>query len=173
MITRRSLVGMATWTVSAAALGAAPEKPPEKALSDHDQIAARIQSFMDAYNAGDLQKLMSHYTEDLVKCRQGGATESKKDTAARVFQVFQNFTGEISISTEEIVTSGEIGYTRGTFKALFTPRQGGGKDQTIERRFLEVLRKQNGVWLIARTMDNAIPRVRPQVPQSPTPGPEE
>jgi ketosteroid isomerase-like protein len=161
MITRRSLVGMATLSVSAA-IGAAQEKSVDKKVaSDRDQIAAGIQGFIAAYNAGDLQKLMSHYAEDLVKSRQGGVTETKKDTAARTFQVFQDFTGEISISTEEIVTSGDMAYTRGTFKAVLTPRQGGGKDQVIERRFLEILRKQNGEWLIARTMDNAIPRARP------------
>jgi ketosteroid isomerase-like protein len=165
MITRRRLVGMATMTVSAAALGAAPEKPAEKKVSsDNEQIAAGIQGFIAAYNAGDLQKLMSHYAEDLVKSRQGGATETKKDTGARTFQVFQNFTGEISVLTEEIVTSGDMAYTRGTFKAILTPRQGGGKDQVIERRFLEIWRKQNGEWLIARTMDNAIPRASPPIP---------
>jgi ketosteroid isomerase-like protein len=159
MITRRSLVGMATLTVSAAAIGAAPEKRAgKKATSDHDQIAAGIQGFIAAYNAGDLQKLMTHYAEDLVKSRQGGATETKKDTEARISQVFQNFTGEISVSTEEIVTSGDMAFTRGTFKAVLTPRQGGGKDQVIKRRFLEIWRKQNGEWRIARTMDNAIPK---------------
>ena len=94
MITRRSLVGMATLTVSAAAIGAAPEKAERKILSDHDQIAAAIQSFVKAYNDGDLQNLMSHYAEDLVKSRQGGVTETKKDAGARIFLVFQNFTGE-------------------------------------------------------------------------------
>lgn len=155
MITRRSLVGMATLTVSAAAIGAAPEKAAQKqGVSDHDQIAAGIQGFILAYNAGDLPELMSHYAEDLVKSRQGGATETKKDTAARIFQVFQTFKGQISVSTEEIVTSGDMAYTRGTFKVVLTPRQG-GPDQVIERRFLEILRKQNGQWLITRTMDNA------------------
>ena len=159
MITRRSLVGMAALTMSSAAVAAKQEKAAEKtAMSDHDQIAAKIQDFVAAYNAGELQKLMSHYGEDLVKCRQGGATETKKDAGARIFQVFQNFTGDISVSTEEIVTSGDMAYTRGTYKAAFTPRRGGGKDQVIERRFLEIWRKQNGEWLITRTMDNALPR---------------
>ena len=164
MITRRSLVGMATLTVSAAAIGAAPEKQPEKkAMSDHEQIAAEIQGFIAAYNAGDLQKLMSHYADDLIKSRQGGATETKKDTAARIFQVFHNFTGEISVSTEEIVTSADLAYTRGTFKAVLTPRQGGGPDQVIERRFLEIWRKQNGEWLTTRTLDNATVKAIPQI----------
>jgi ketosteroid isomerase-like protein len=173
MITRRSLVGMATWTVAAAGLKAAPGKSAEKkALSDHEQIDAGIQSFVAAYNAGNLQKLMSHYAEDLVKCRQGGATDTKKDTAARNFQVFQNFTGEISVTTEEIETSGDMAYTRGSYKAVLTPRQGGGKATVIERRFLEILRKQNGEWLITRTMDNAAPRPGPRSPNpEATPGP--
>lgn len=159
MITRRSLVGMAACTVSAAALGAAPEKAAEKrVLTDQDQIKAAIQGFVEAYNDGDLQKLMSHYAEDLIKCRQGGPTETKKDAAARIFLVFQHFTGEILFATEEIVTSGDMAYTRGTYKALFTPRQGGGKDQTIERRFQEIWRKQNGEWLITRSIDNGIPK---------------
>jgi ketosteroid isomerase-like protein len=162
MITRRSLVGMATLTVSAAAVGAAPDKPAaRKNLGDRDQIAAGTEGFVAAYNAGDLAALMSHYAEDLVKSRQGGATETKKDTAARNFQVFQNFKGQLSVSTEEIVTSGDMAYTRGTFKVVLTPRQG-GPDQVIERRFLEILRKQNGEWLITRTMDNAIPKASPK-----------
>ena len=156
MITRRSLVGMATWTVSAAAIGAAPDKPAaRKNLSDRDQIAAGTESFVAAYNAGDLAAFMSHYAEDLVKCRQGGSTETKKDTAARNFQVFQTFQSTLSVTTEEIVTSGDMAYTRGTFRVVLKPRQG-GPDRVIERRFLEILQKQGGQWLVTRTMDNAI-----------------
>jgi ketosteroid isomerase-like protein len=154
MITRRRWVELAGWTVSAAAVAATPARADEKAAgTDKDRIAAATQSFITAYNAGDLQGVMSHYTDDLVKCRQGGSIENKKDVGARMFLVFRDFTGDLYVTNEEIEVHGDMAFTRGTFKAVLTPKAG-GKEQIFERRFLEILRKEGNSWLVARTMDN-------------------
>ena len=155
MITRRRLVELAGWTVSVAAVGSTPLEAEEKtAASDRDQIAAATQSFIAAYNAGDLQGVMAHYTDDLVKCRQGGSTENKKDVGARMFLVFRDYAGDLYVTTDEIEVHGDVAFTRGNFRAVLTPKAG-GKEQIIERRFLEVLRREDNRWLVARTMDNA------------------
>ena len=43
----------------------------------------------------------------------------------------------------------------GRLAITLVPRDGSGPSQSIERRYLEVWRKDAGRWRVVRTMDNA------------------
>jgi ketosteroid isomerase-like protein len=106
-----------------------------------------------AYNAGDLAHVVGYYADELIKDRQGAASEKKTQTVERIAQVLRDDEGRLSVSNDEIVTSGDFAYTRGTLEITLQPRTG-GPVQLVRRRFLEIWRKQDGQWLVARTMDN-------------------
>ncbi|HTO76584.1 MAG TPA: nuclear transport factor 2 family protein [Thermoanaerobaculia bacterium] len=122
-------------------------------MTDEEEIAAAVERFLRAYNAGDVETIAGYYADDLVKDRQGAPPEKKAETVARVRGVFRDFSGSLSVSNDEIVVSGDLAYARGTLRITLTPRAG-GTPQRVERRFLEIWRKREGRWLVTRTMDN-------------------
>jgi uncharacterized protein (TIGR02246 family) len=122
-------------------------------MSDQKAIEAAIAQFAIAYNAGDLERVLAYYGDDLIKVRQGAPPETKAQTAQRVAAVFEKFRSRVDVVIDEIRVSGEIAYTRGSFRVTLTPKAG-GETQVAERRYLEIWRKEHGRWLVVRTMDN-------------------
>ena len=122
-------------------------------MNEEKAIENSISEFVRVYNAGNLEGVLAYYTEDLIKVRQGGPAETKAETAKRVAGVFDKFRSRVNVSNDEIRVSGQMAYTRGAFRVTLTPKAG-GEPQVIERRYLEIWRKENGRWRVARTMDN-------------------
>lgn len=122
-------------------------------MNEEKAIEDSISEFVRVYNAGNLEGVLAYYTEDLIKVRQGGPAETKAETAKRVAGVFDKFRSRVNVSNDEIRVSGQMAYTRGAFRVTLTPKAG-GEPQVIERRYLEIWRKENGRWRVARTMDN-------------------
>jgi ketosteroid isomerase-like protein len=122
-------------------------------MSDQKAIESAISEFAKAYNAGDIAKVLSYYGDDLIKIRNGAPAETKSETAERVATVFASFSSRVDVVTDEISIFGEIAFTRGSFRVTLTPKAG-GDSQVIDRRYLEIWRKEHGRWLVVRTMDN-------------------
>jgi uncharacterized protein (TIGR02246 family) len=123
-------------------------------MSDEQEIRQAIAQFVEAYNAGDADRIASYYADDLVKLRAGAPAEAKDDTVRRVKDVMARFQGHLEVHNDEITVAGNMAFTRGRLSITLTPR-GEGAPQTIERRYLEVWRKDAGRWRVIRTMDNA------------------
>jgi ketosteroid isomerase-like protein len=98
--------------------------------------------------------MLACYGDDLLKLRQGAPAETKAEVAARVAQVFAKFDSRVEVAVDEILVSGSTAFTRGSFTVTLKPKAG-GESQTIERRYLEIWRKEDGRWLVVRTMDNS------------------
>jgi ketosteroid isomerase-like protein len=122
-------------------------------MDEQGEIARAIDGFINAYNAGDLEAVLAYYGDDLIKLRHGALPETKVETAARIAAVFEQFDTRVEVVNEEIGVSGDQAFTRGTFQVTLTPKAG-GESQLIERRYLEIWRRENGRWLVVRTMDN-------------------
>ena len=122
-------------------------------MNDQKAIEVAIAEFVRAYNAGNLEAVMSYYASDLIKLRQGSSRETKAETAQRVKTVFDQYNSRVDVVTDEIHVAGETAYTRGSFRVTLTLK-GGGEPQTIDRRYLEIWRKEHGRWLVVRAMDN-------------------
>ena len=71
-----------------------------------------------------------------------------------VKDVLARFQGHLEVHNDEITVAGNMAFTRGHLVITLTPRAEGAP-QTIERRFLEVWRKDAGRWRVIRAMDNA------------------
>jgi uncharacterized protein (TIGR02246 family) len=123
-------------------------------MSQEKEIAGAIERFVKAYNSGDLDSMLACYGDDLIKLRQGTPAETKAEVAARVAGVFAQFHSQVDVTVDEILVSGNSAFTRGSLIVTLTPKAG-GESQTIERRYLEIWRKEDGRWLVVRTMDNS------------------
>ena len=125
----------------------------KQSLTVEEEIRRAIDEFINAYNSGDSHAMLACYADDLVKLRQGAPPETKPEVARRVAEVFDKFHSRVDVSNDEILVAGELAFTRGSFRVTLTPKAG-GETQTIDRRYLELWRKENGRWLVIRTMDN-------------------
>lgn len=123
-------------------------------MTEEQIIQNAIREFIEAYNAADLDRLLACYSDDLIKLRQGAPPETKDEVAARVVRVFSNFHSKVEVANQETIVFGDFAFTRGTFAVTLTPKSG-GDSQCLERRYLELWRRQDGRWLVCRTMDNA------------------
>jgi len=122
-------------------------------MTDQRAIETAIEEFIKAYNAGDIHGVLSYYAPDLIKVRNGAPPESKAEIEQRLVALFSKFLSRVEVTNDEIVVSGDFAFTRGSFRVSVTPRAG-GETQEIDRRYLEVWRRESGRWLVARTMDN-------------------
>jgi len=133
---------------------AAPTGDPAM-TTDADDIRRAIAEFIAAYDAGDADRVIAYYAEDLVKVRAGAPPETRTEAAARIRDVLARYQGHLEVHNDELEVAGDMAFTRGTLSIRLRPRDGGGPEQSIERRYLEIWRKRAGRWLVVRTMDNA------------------
>lgn len=122
-------------------------------MTIEEEITRAIDEFVNAYNNGDIDAVLACYGDDLVKLRQGAPPETKPEVARRAAGVFDKFHTRVDVSNDEILIAGALAFTRGSFRVTLTPKAD-GETQTIDRRYLELWRKENGRWLVVRTMDN-------------------
>jgi len=120
---------------------------------DEREIRSLIETFAAAHAAGHLQGVLDCYSDDLVKLRNGSPAETKAVVAERIAQVFEKYHSKVDATVDEILVDGDLAVVRGNFTVSLTPKSG-GDEQTFERRYLEVWRRAEGRWLVARTMDN-------------------
>ena len=133
---------------------------PERAGPEADlrQIESAIESFVIAYNAGDVDRLLSAYDTAFVDMPLGTETISGSaaivSTRERLEQTFANYTGRLEVDTQEIRVEGNLAFDRGVLTVTLTPRSGGERI-TVRRRFLEIWKKSSaGHWRVFRAMDN-------------------
>jgi len=129
--------------------------PAPSPREDRAAIARQIERFIAAYEARDLDSLLTTYSKDLVKLRQGVGDERKAETARRLRAVFADYDGRVEVDNVETFVSGDLAVTRGTFLVTLTRKAGGEPTRAFRRRYLEVWRREEGDWRVFRTMDNA------------------
>jgi ketosteroid isomerase-like protein len=122
--------------------------------ADEEQIRQAIADFVEAYNAGDAERVVSFYAKDLVKLPAGGPAEKRAETARRVADVMRRYRGHLEVHNDEVSVAGSMAFTRGRLAITLAPRAG-GRSGTVQRRYLEIWRKENDRWRVARTMDNS------------------
>jgi ketosteroid isomerase-like protein len=125
-----------------------------EAASARAVIAEQIARFISAFDGGDADTLLSIYSDDLVKLRQGAPDEPKVETARRLRESFERFHGHLQVENVETMVSGDLAFARGSFVVTLTPKDG-GETQIVRRRYIEIWRRESGLWRVIRTMDNS------------------
>jgi ketosteroid isomerase-like protein len=135
---------------------AAPAKPAAAkpaGPSDKAQIEALERSFIAAFNAKDVAKIMSHYSKrelfvfDVVPPRQYvGWDAYEKDWE----ELFKAFPGPVKASMADlsVTVAGTVAYGHNIQTSTFAGADGGKTELTV--RVSDVYRKVGGRWLIVQ-----------------------
>jgi len=106
--------------------------------------------WIGAVNAGDLDRLLSLMTDDVVLLNPGGAPLGRDGFPARFLDAHRRLQIRCTSVLEEVVVVSDVAYTRCRDELAVEPRSGGETTKLAGHR-LTVYRKQtDGRWLLAR-----------------------
>lgn len=139
--------------------------PEEVATTEAD--AAAMESlrakYVAAYNAEDVDGLVSLFTDDAIRMLPdepaiSGAEELRADFGRR----FEETDAEVSVATDEIEVAGDWAFTCGTFSVTATPAAG-GEPMQYTGKWINIMQRQvDDSWKISHNIYNS------DVPVTPT-----
>jgi len=152
MTTIRTLA-LAGFAVLATACGQ-PQRPTYE--EDLAAITAFNARYLGSINDEDIATLSSLTTEGhviLIPNREPIVGKEANDAANR--SAFERFTFDETWTPVETVIDGDLGFQRGTFTTIATPR-GDGERLEVSGSFMRIYQRQpNGEWRMTRDMFNS------------------
>jgi len=125
--------------------------------SDERAIREAHTAWIEAINAGDLERLLTLMTNDVVFLNPGRAPLGRDGFPTGFAAAHRQFEIRCISELEEIVVVGEVAYTLCRDSLSVTPRDGGAATELAGHR-LTVYRKQPpGRWLLARDAHTLLP----------------
>ena len=113
-----------------------------------------LQRIIAANNHADLNAVEQLYADDAVWLPPKGPTvEGKPAILARYKQSFATVKLHYTLVEVESHASGDWAFSRGTTEGTATP-VAGGEPRKIHDKYLMILRREHGIWKIARLMWN-------------------
>ncbi|HEX6893760.1 MAG TPA: SgcJ/EcaC family oxidoreductase [Bryobacteraceae bacterium] len=120
-------------------------------MDDEQQIRQLISTWMTATKAGDIDKVLSLMSDDVVFLVPGQPvmTKAKFEAAARAQSTGNTPQFDGTSEIQEIKVLGDWAFMWSKLTVMVTPPGGG---PTIKRagHTLTILKKQNGHWVLAR-----------------------
>jgi uncharacterized protein (TIGR02246 family) len=114
-------------------------------------------TWIDAVNAGDLDRLLTLMAEDVVFLNPGQAPLKRHGFPAGFSAAHQQFRIRCISELEEVLVVGEVAYTRCKDSLSMTPR-GGVEATELAGHRITIYRKQpDGRWLLARDANTLSP----------------
>jgi len=128
------------------------QEPADSPPSDSDKIAALVQSYVAAFNDGDVEKLSKHWVDDgiYVSLATGEEVVGREAIAAQFQQIFsQEMRPKLNVATESIdFVSPNVALEKGTATVTY------GDDPPMVTRYRTVLVEHDGTWLIDRVSED-------------------
>jgi ketosteroid isomerase-like protein len=129
--------------------GAVTSGPPR----DVAALEKRIDQWLDGYNKADVRQMMDVFSADFTDESTGAGPAADKAQVTQTFTgLFAKYDTHIVAITDEIRASGDMAFDRGHYTQTFTPKAG-GTTITQTGRFLEVWKREDGVWRVQHIMD--------------------
>ena len=127
------------------------EEVAEEPVVDVEAEIEAIKRFNDewdaAMNAGDIEKLVSFFTDNAVNIPPNEPALIGKEAIREWFQQdFDQFTMEEDGTVVDVQVAGDLAFTRGTWTIIRTPKAGG---ESLESKgcWVTIYRKQtDGTW---------------------------
>lgn len=127
-------------------------------MNDEEAISLAKTEFREAYNTGDVGRLLSVYADSFTDMSEGAAsfygTEAKTALRWRATNLFRQHTATMEVIIIAVVVLGDTAYDWGWHKLTLVPKSGG--EPIVKRsRYCEIWhRSQAGKWEIRIFMDN-------------------
>ena len=130
---------------------------------DEREIRGIHSTWISAVNAGDLLRLLTLMTDDVVFLNPGQAPFGRDGFSDNFSAAHQQVRIRCSSELEEVVVIGEIAYTRSQDALSVTPRAGGEATQLAGHRITVYRKQADGRWLLARDAHTLSPveKLRP------------
>ncbi|MEZ4222570.1 MAG: SgcJ/EcaC family oxidoreductase [Polyangiaceae bacterium] len=129
-------------------------------MAHEEQTIRQLHSiWIDAVNAGELDRLLALTTDDVVFLSPGQAPADRAGFASNFSIGHEQARIRCSSELEEVVVAGDVAYARSRDALTVTPRTG-GRETRLEGHRITVYRKQaDGRWLLARDAHTLSPVV--------------
>jgi uncharacterized protein (TIGR02246 family) len=125
--------------------------------TDEQEIYDVHSRWIDAVNVGDLARLLTLMTDDVVFLNPGQAPVGRDGFSHAFSAAHKQAVVRCISKLEEVVVVGEVAYTRSR-DALSVTRRGGGEATQLAGYRITVYRRQpDGRWLLARDAHTSSP----------------
>ena len=118
--------------------------------ADERAIRELHSTWIDALNAGGLDRLLTLMADDAVLFNPGQAPVDKDGFSANFSTAQENARVRCTSDLEEVVVVGEVAYTRSREALSVTLRAGGETAQLAGYRMTVYRKQPDGRWLLAR-----------------------
>ncbi len=124
--------------------------------ADIAAIEEVLNQYAVAFNAGDLELWLSLMTDETIKMPPDApAIFGKEELRANNEPLFDNFTLEMALFPEEAQVDGDLGFARGTYTFLLTPKAG-GEPIYMDGKYLTIWKRQaDGSWKMSHDCYNS------------------
>jgi len=117
---------------------------------DERKIREVHSTWISAVNGGDLVRLLSLMSDDVVFLNPGQAPFGREGFSANFSAAHQQVRIRCSSELEEVVVIGEVAYTRSQDALSVAPRAGGEATRLAGHRITVYRKQPDGRWLLAR-----------------------
>jgi len=112
-------------------------------------------AWIAAFNAGDVDAVVSLYTDDVVVMPPGEPSLRGRDAVRRwMAAFFERHTARQGLVNDEVVVAGEWAWMRGHFDLAVTARDGSGERRHRGKHLVIWRRQEDGGWRAARDIWN-------------------
>jgi len=118
--------------------------------ADERAIRELHATWIDAVNAGDLDRLLTLMTVDAILLNPGQAPVDRNGFSANFSAAQEHARVRCTSELEEVIVSGEVGYTRSRDALSVTPRADTGTAHLAGYRMTIYRKQPDGRWLLAR-----------------------
>ena len=125
--------------------------------SDEREIRTVHSIWIDAVNAGDLARLLTLVTEDVVFLAPGQAPSGRDEFSSNFMAAHQQMRICCTSELVEVVVVGEVAYTRSRDTLSVTPRAGGKEAQFAGHRMTIYRKVGESRWLLFRDVHTLSP----------------
>jgi ketosteroid isomerase-like protein len=130
---------------------------PAVIKDDQHSIAVAKTEYREAYNAGDVQRLLSVFAPEFVDCSDGEPSfygeEARTAFKLRSSALFDRQRVELSVIIIDVVVKGDFAYDWGWHKVRLIDKQTGETKDT-KYRYFETWTKESGAWKIDYIITN-------------------
>jgi ketosteroid isomerase-like protein len=141
--------------VAAAALTAACSQAAETAFGQQDaaRIRQRAQEYAQAFNAKDMQRMLSYYSGETVFMPPNAPTVRGSEAVAHFYKrMFDEGAGELALESKDVGGHGSLAFESGTFSLTRRPSSGQETRDRGKYMFIWRFNRAQNTWLIDYTI---------------------
>jgi len=125
-------------------------------MNDEQAIEQNQATFVERGNAGDMDGVMMCCTGDVVMMPPNAPAIVGADAVRSWFaEFFEQFTADMTTTTEDLIVDGDLAYARRSFAWTLTPKAGGEPIRESGKFVMIYRRDEGGTWKAALDIWNS------------------